>query len=444
MLKKAIFGLMFIAVSTAGFAQTPPPNFVAVGDSLGEGVQSADADTATQPHGYLALFAQQMGAAFPLPLIHSGPLGVVESTFDRSRQNPGSLASNLAVSGATTTSILSDSAGQPISDETDLVEAPRTGTQIQIAQQLQAPFMICWIGNNDVLGTALSFDHLDGSQITPLPVFKANFQAIVSGLTGWNDKVLFANLPDVTQVGFLMSPQDLKLFLGSSYGLPDGSYTTLPTMLLIRIGLLPPSILRDPNWVLDPAEVQHIQNATAAFNKVIAEDAASVNMPVVDVHGLLNTFEQDPPMIGDIPLLLRYNGGIFSLDGVHPSDTGYALVANAFIRKADSYWDMSIPPLSQEQLLSIARSDPFIDFNGNLVVPGRPFNGLLESLGPILGISGDGHLLDSKPGIHPELGPEFMHDYFLATGQNPNRAWTTHDAIEAMHHIFGRPQGSSD
>jgi lysophospholipase L1-like esterase len=443
MLKKAIFGLVFMAFATAGFAQTPP-NFVALGDSLGEGVQSADADTATQPHGYLALFAQQMDAAFPLPLIDSGPLGVVGSTSERSRQDPTSLVSNLAVSGATSSSILSDSAGQPIIDETDLVEAPRTGTQIQIAQQLQAPFTICWIGNNDVLGTALSFDHLDGSQITPLPVFEANFQAIVSGLTGWNDKVLFANLPDVTQIGFLFSPQDLKLFLGSSYSLPDGSYTTLPTMLLIRMGLVPPSILRDPNWVLDANEVQQIQDATAAFNQVIAQDAAAVNMPVVDIHGLLNIFAQHPPMIGDIPLLLRYNGGIFSLDGVHPSDTGYALVANAFIRKADSYWDMSIPPLSQEQLLKIAQRDPFIDFNGNLVVRGRPFNGLLETLGPILGISGDGRLVGSKPGIHPELGREFMHDYFLATGQNPDRAWTTHDAIEAMHYIFGLHQGSPD
>ena len=436
--RKAIIGTALLAFAATALAQTiPQRSLVALGDSLGEGVQSADANAATQPHSYPALFASQMGVAFPLPLIQTNPFAVIGSTNGRSRQDATLRVSNLAVSGADTGSILNDSAGQPVDDEIDLVEAPRSGTQIEIAQRLQAPLMICWIGNNDVLGAALAFDHLDGSQITPLSDFQANFHNIVSGLTGWNNKVVFANIPDVSQTGFLLSAQDLQLFLGDSYGLADGSYTSVAAMLLIRTGLLPTRILQDPDWVLDRAEVSAIQDATAAFNQVIAQDAAAVDMPVVDIHGMLELVARHPPLIGNVPLLLRFNGGVFSLDGVHPSDIGHALVANAFIRTVDSFWHMDIPLLSQDQMLAIARDDPFVDFDGDLVVSGRPHQGLLETLGPSLGISGDAQDARARPGIHPEMGAQFMRAFFVATGDDPDRAWTTQDAVEAMRHVFG-------
>ena len=79
---------------------------------------------------------------------------------------------NTALSAATT----------PIANETDLVLAPRTGTQIQIAESLQAPFMTCWIGSNDALSAVLAFDKLDASHLTPVPVFAANYKQIVQSL----------------------------------------------------------------------------------------------------------------------------------------------------------------------------------------------------------------------------------------------------------------------
>lgn len=432
MIRRLVIALVFIAVSWTARADSPP--FIGLGDSIGEGVQSADANSATQPNTYLALIAAQMGDPFPLPLIRTSPWGVVGSTSGRSRIDPTALVANLAVSGASSGSILTDSAGQPADDETDLVEMPRTGTQIEIAQQLQSPLVVCWIGNNDVLGTALAFDDMDASQITPPDVFAANFQAIVTDLSGWNAKVVYANIPDITRIGFLFSPADLQLFLGSSYSLPEGSYTSLAAMLLIRMGLLPPLILRDPSWVLDANEVATIQAAITGFNQTIATDAAAAGMPVVDINSLMNQMAANPPTVGGVPLLLRYNGGLLSLDGVHPSDIGHALIANAFIRTMNATWHMGIPKLSASQLTAIALADPFIDFDGNLVVRGRPLKGLLETLGPTLGISGD---RPAAPGIQPALGRQFMQAYFAATGQGTTRAWTQRDAIEAMRHVLG-------
>lgn len=432
MIRRLVIALVFVAVSWTARADSPP--LIGLGDSIGEGMQSADANSATQPNTYLALIAAQMGDPFPLPLIRTSPWGVVGSTSGRSRIDPTALVANLAVSGASSGSILTDSAGQPVDDETDLVELPRTGTQIGIAQQLQSPLVVCWIGNNDVLGTALAFDDMDASQITSQQDFAANFQTVVADLSGWNAKVVYANIPDITRIGFLFSPADLQLFLGSSYSLPEGSYTSLAAMLLIRMGLLPPLILRDPSWVLDATEVATIQAAITGFNQTIAADAAAAGMPVVDINALMNQMAANPPTVGGVPLLLRYNGGLLSLDGVHPSDIGHALIANAFIRTMNAKWHMGIPKLSASQLTSIALADPFIDFDGNLVVRGRPLKGLLETLGPTLGISGD---RPTAPGIQPALGRQFMQAYFAATGQSTTRAWTQRDAIEAMRHVLG-------
>jgi phospholipase/lecithinase/hemolysin len=426
-----------LCLATLSLAQTSPPPLIGLGDSLGEGVQSADANQKTQPNGHLNLIATQMGVPFPLPLIKTSPRGVVGSTTHRSRIDPSLGASNLAVSGADSTSILNDVAGTPIDGETDLVLGPRMGTQISIAQSLQSPFMICWIGNNDALGAVIDFNHLNASQLTPVPVFQANIRQIVQTLTAWNAKVTFANIPDVAQIGFLFTNQDLLRFLGNDYGLPDGSYTSLVAMLLIKTGINDGSILRNPNWVLDATEAQTIRDAVTAYNQIIAQEAAQAGMPVVDINELFREVAQNPPVIGNVTLTPRYLGGLFSLDGVHASDIGYAIIANAFIATINSFFATDIPEIGEQALESILQADPFVDFNGNLRVRGRPFNGLLETLGPVLGISGD--LRDGRavPGVDKTLGPKFMRAYFAATGRDPNTRWTKEDAVQAFRSVFG-------
>jgi phospholipase/lecithinase/hemolysin len=431
MLKRFVIALGFVSLAWA-----QPPAYVALGDSLGEGVQSADASYRTQPYSYVNIIATQLGANFPLPLIQDGPLTTVFSVKGRTRIDPTVATFDLAVSGADTSSILTQAATTPIANETDLVLSPRTGTQIQIAESLQAPFMTCWIGSNDALSAILAFDKLDASQLTPVPVFAANYKQIVQSLTGWKTQVVFANVPNVIDVGFLFNNADLTLFLGKDYGLPAGSYTTVVAMFLLKLGLAESTILQDPNWVLDASEVETIESAIQQYNEIIAEQAAAVKMPVVDINSLLESINQNGISFGSITLTTRYLGGMFSLDGVHPSDIGHAIVANAFLEAANSAFNLNAPLLTTAQLSTILKQDPFIDFQGNLKVRGRPYAGLLETLGPYLGISGD--LADGimQPGINAELGQRFMRNYFAATGRDPNTAWTRTDAVEAMRQIF--------
>ena len=72
---------------------------------------------------------------------------------------------DLAVVTGTLIDILNEQADGIIDEEVDLVLAPRTGSQIEIAEQMTPSLIVCWAGNSDVLGTVTSFDQLDASQL---------------------------------------------------------------------------------------------------------------------------------------------------------------------------------------------------------------------------------------------------------------------------------------
>ncbi|HQO78839.1 MAG TPA: SGNH/GDSL hydrolase family protein, partial [Thermodesulfobacteriota bacterium] len=262
---KACILLVGLAVAALGssLAGAQEPMMLGLGDSIGEGVQSIDANYRTQPHSYLNLLASQMGIFFPLPLITSSPAGMVGDVSQRSRLFPRIGAANLSVSGATVNSLLTARADASfegdIDSETDLVLFPRVGSQVEIAEELHPQGIVCWIGNNDVLSAVLAYDQLDASQMTPVQQFFADFNEIADRLSSAGEFVIFGNIPDVTRVGFLVDRQDLVRFLGSDFGLAEGSYTSIVAMLLIQQDVNNSSLLQDSDYVLDSWEIDRIQ-----------------------------------------------------------------------------------------------------------------------------------------------------------------------------------------
>ena len=426
-------------------AQAQGPIIIGMGDSVGEGVQSADASLRTQRFSYLTFLAQQMGIRFPLPFIRSSPIGIVGDTIFRCRLWPDVPALNLSVAGADADSLLNDRADaldeDEIDSETDLVLFPRVGSQMEIAESIGASFVVCWIGNNDVLSAAISFDQLDASQMTPVEEFRAAFMEIAERLDDLGGMVVFANIPDVTKIGFLVDRENLIRFLGSDYGLVEGDYTSIVVMLLIRLGLDDGSLLKDPDFVLDADEVKLIQERIEIFNRIIQAAADSIFMPVVDIHALFDDADENPPTFFGIPVTARFLGGIFSLDGVHPSNIGHGLVANAFIQTINSRFQTNIPLISDKELHRVFLRDPFQDKDGDGRVRGRFGAGLLETLGPLLGISGDKN--DFFPnafptGISASSGKRFIQRYLTLRGKDPrmDSEWTKWDALEAFRDIY--------
>ena len=93
--------------------------------------------------------------------------------------------------------------------------------------------------------------------------------------------------------------------------------------------------LRD-KWVLLPSEQAEIKTATDAFNATISSVASSAGLAFVDANGLMNELSDSGLWYGDYPVSANLvTGGVFSLDGVHPTARGYALLANYFMEAID-------------------------------------------------------------------------------------------------------------
>jgi hypothetical protein len=441
-----VVSILIALAGAPAHSQNAPPQFITLGDSIGEGVQSAEASTRSQPYQLWSLIAQQMGVNFPLPLIEGGPFASIFSTQGRFRINPLLPAANLSVSGATIHDVLNAHFQLPVDTEADLVLMPRTRSQMQIAETLKAPLNMIWIGNNDVDGTVLAWNQLDASQMTPVDSFTADYAEMIGRFSAWNSHLVVGTIPDVTQTGFVVSPATMMLFLGTDCGLPQGSFTSAPSMLLIKLGYYDCSLLQDPNYVLDPQETAAIQQRLQQFNQIMTADARQAGFGVVDIYGLFLAYLSNPPVFFGVPILGRANGGLESLDAFHPSNIGHALAANAFIQTANQTYEMNIPLINQDALNSIAAADPFIDWNGNLVVRGRPLAGKLETLGPFLGISGDFSDQAGAARVAPaskidkQLGQAFKQQYLALKGLPASTPWSREDAMAAMLELFPIPK----
>lgn len=90
-------------------------------------------------------------------------------------------------------------------------------------------------------------------------------------------------------------------------------------------------------WVLLPSEQAEIAEATVVFNAVIESAASAAGLAFVDANMLLNQLADSGITSGTYTLQSNLvTGGAFSLDGVHPTARGYALIANEFMRAIDA------------------------------------------------------------------------------------------------------------
>jgi len=445
----AMLALSCSVLAVGGAAHAQSPVFVGLGDSTGEGVQSADANQLTQPLSFLNIIAWRMGVPFPLPLIRTSPFASVSSTSGRSRLDPAVQGLNLAVSGATVRDVLtwrSDAATQgAINSEVDLVLFPRQATQMELVESLHPQVVACWIGNNDALGAVTDVDNLDGvSNLTPLAQFDADFTEVVQRIAATGAKAVFGTIPDVTRIGYLVDNTELVRFLGSDHGLPNGTWTTISTMFAIRLGFQSPTVLSNPGYVLDAAEAASINQRISEFNDVIRTTAAMYGMAVADTAAVFDLLHDNPPVIRGVPLTTGFLGGLFSLDGVHASNLGQAVTAAVFIDALNAHYGLAIPQIDPQTTYALFLTDPFIDKDRDGRVTGRPLAGLLETLGPLLGISGDSNDFQADSfaatASAEAAGVEFLAEYQRRTGRDLTRA-TPQEKQDALNQLFTAPSG---
>ncbi|WP_430429083.1 G-D-S-L family lipolytic protein [Maribacter litoralis] len=111
----------------------------------------------------------------------------------------------------------------------------------------------------------------------------------------------------------------------------------LPQALAGQFSVEGISLPLEDKWVLIPSEQDEIAVATAAFNQIIETTANQAGLALVDANGLLNQLANGGITSGDFTLTSSLvTGSAFSLDGIHPTARGYALLANEFMKAIDA------------------------------------------------------------------------------------------------------------
>ncbi|WP_343328505.1 G-D-S-L family lipolytic protein [Polaribacter staleyi] len=151
------------------------------------------------------------------------------------------------------------------------------------------------------------------------------------------------------QYGKARSATSNDLFvLPSSRVIGTVNMTAAGTLIAQSNGLLPATLAGqfsaegitlplEDKWVLTPQEQLAIKTATDAYNTII-EDAAALNdnIALVDFKGVLQEASTGIMFDGYTMTTSLVTGGLVSLDGVHLTGRGYALMANKILAAMDA------------------------------------------------------------------------------------------------------------
>ena len=95
--------------------------------------------------------------------------------------------------------------------------------------------------------------------------------------------------------------------------------------------------------LLDATEVEIARQAILNYNAIIRQLADDYNLALVDVFDYLNRVKDGGVYDGVEVSAAFIIGGAFSLDGIHLTERGNALLANEFLRAINSHYDARIP-----------------------------------------------------------------------------------------------------
>ncbi len=365
--------------------------YVAIGDSLTAGYQSDGLVTTTQLRDFPALLARQAGIsadAFQQPLI-SEP-GIPPQLYLKSLlplvvdRKPGMGQplnlnlprpyNNLGITGATSIDVLQTktSADNPFFD----LVLRKQGTVMEEAVALSPTFITFWVGNNDVLAAVLNGKAIDGVTMTPVEAFGQAMSQLFEILGAYQGRVVVCNIPSATNIAFttavsiyvtnpstkqpvLINGQKVPL-IGPDGPLTPGNYVTLYAIDYLNQGYgIPESLggngkpLPD-EVVLNPQEILAIEGHINSYNSIIAYLAANNSIPVVDAYSFMTKLTTDGYAVGGVSITKDYlTGGFFSLDGIHPTDLGYAIIANLWIEKINGAFSSQIPLVNLNDYVQI-------------------------------------------------------------------------------------------
>ncbi|RLD41949.1 MAG: hypothetical protein DRI89_08490 [Bacteroidetes bacterium] len=270
-------------------------------------------------------------------------------------------------------------------------------TVLEQALSMQPTFISLWIGNNDVLGYATSGGA--GSEITPVADFAGQYGYLAQNLFAGGSEGILANIPDIANAAFfttvpynpiVLTDQVLVDQLNTAYapynaamaslGLPyrvNWSLGANPMVIVDKdMGMpvpefnirqiesnelvlltIPQDSIKCAQWgsakpipdqyVLTVKEIKNVNDATEQFNNIIKQTAQDLNLAFADFNSLMKQMQGTGLVYDGITFTTAFvYGNLFSLDGIHLSPQGNAVVANYYIDAINATYGANVPKVN--------------------------------------------------------------------------------------------------
>jgi lysophospholipase L1-like esterase len=244
-------------------------------------------------------------------------------------------------------------------------------------------FYTLWIGSNDVLGYATSGGL--GDTITGQNTFAYILNTILMSMNATGAKGAIANIPDIVSAPFFNTvppngyvltqgqADTLNLFLGGfgfqyqagpNYFIVEDPTSQLGFRQMVAGELLlltvPQDSLKCAYWggfnpllqqpvpipsqyVLSTTEINNINAAVEGYNATISQLASQYGLALVDANAVTKELGNGLIYNGETISSTFVTGNGFSLDGIHLTPKGYALVANLFIEAINQQYGATLP-----------------------------------------------------------------------------------------------------
>jgi len=364
-------------------------SYVALGNSITAGYQAGGISAETQSQSYAVLLASGMRTPFSVPYLnYPGCPPPIDNILTGHRVGGGSgddcslrsslggqaVINNVAVPGA----FASDPTDPLGAGAANALTMLILGGKTQVARALDArpTFASVWVGNNDVLPAALSgiLTPLPGVSpgITSVDAFTGSYDSMLDALTagGTLKGGVLVGVVNVTAAPIfipavaILNPQvkaAAESYVGRSLTV-DASCTPSTQSLIdfrllseIRAGTQPATIACAPVagsllgnvFVLDAGEIATVTQAVGEYNAAIQARANELGWAYADPNPALLQLREsgDIPLVPDLANPESAFGAYISLDGVHPSGAGQALLANVIAEAINEKYGTDIPSL---------------------------------------------------------------------------------------------------
>ena len=268
-----------------------------------------------------------------------------------------------------------------------------TLTQVELAALSGAGLMTFWLGNNDVLDYVV---YGGTGTLTDQAAFTTYINGALTIVSG-TEYIVVLNIPSVTAIPYVTYANGPVIQQMDAAGAPahavfayddtlatimynidpgNDNYLLLPALTAMQedttLGVTLDNPLPD-GLLLDVEETAMAQEHLGAFNAAISGAVSAANaldrdheILLLDVQAFFDELDTQGYMVNGFLMTSEFvYGGIFSLDGIHPSSMGYGMIANEIIASINEGWDMNIAPVDLGELLGRA---PGVGWKGGKVI----------------------------------------------------------------------------